>query len=253
MIVYKELKGRVFMRIFLLINILTLLFTFSAMANDFTVQNVKVDQTGASAIEARENGMIQARRNAFNVLKGRLGMAETVQPDDGAIATMVDSFEINREKSSQDRYLASVNVNFNQRAVQSYAGRMAANGGSLQNTASDFDSLIAERADFSTATTNRMPAQQSRVQMAATQNFKMLVPVNSVAQWVKIQNRLQSIPQMQTIQLNSLSAQFAVVTLLYAGDGTSLQRQMNGMNMRVFSNPNQTGANDAPYILQARG
>ena len=103
------------------------LYPAAAKAVDYTVSNLAVDVEGENAIDAREKALVQARANAFNILKKRLaseGMTGTIPtPDDGAIASMVNSFEINREKLSKNRYLASVNVSFNSRAVQGYTGR----------------------------------------------------------------------------------------------------------------------------------
>ena len=96
----------------------------------YTVNNIAASAEGGNAIEARDAAMKQARRNAFDVLVSRMlesqgGSATglTLQPDDSVIASMVDSFQINREKLSRDRYMASVNVTFNQQAVQRYVGR----------------------------------------------------------------------------------------------------------------------------------
>jgi len=113
-----------------LLSLFTFLIIFYAshsQANDYVVKNIKVDVTADSATEARTKALGKARMNAFNVLKNRI-VPESEKNDlpastNSVVSTMVDSFEINREKLSKNRYLASVNVTFNERAVQSYLGR----------------------------------------------------------------------------------------------------------------------------------
>jgi hypothetical protein len=96
-------------------------------ANEFEVQNIAVDVQGDNAIDAREKALIKARRNAFDILTGRLldsdERSSLPQTDDQTIATMVNDFEIIREKLSKNRYLANVSINFNPRAVRGYLGR----------------------------------------------------------------------------------------------------------------------------------
>lgn len=115
----------------LLFMMTTLLFTVSGvLANDpYTVSNIAVDMQGTNAIEARDNAHAKARRDAFNILTGRLldRDSQSRLPDagDNDIAAMVNNFEINREKYSKDRYLASLNITFNPNAVRGYLQRYA--------------------------------------------------------------------------------------------------------------------------------
>lgn len=98
--------------------------TAVAAGDNYTVQNVAVDVQGENAIDARDKALTKARRDAFDIIAGRLLNAEEKSRlgavDDSTINSMVYDFEINREKFSKNRYLASVNVRFNERAVQSY-------------------------------------------------------------------------------------------------------------------------------------
>ncbi|PCI00330.1 MAG: hypothetical protein COB76_03750 [Alphaproteobacteria bacterium] len=93
----------------------------------FTVNNIAVDVESDSAFSARNNALEKARRDAFNILTSRLLTQEERKDLPKAkskhIATLVDSFEINREKYSKNRYLASLNITFNPRAVHGYLGR----------------------------------------------------------------------------------------------------------------------------------
>lgn len=122
---------------FLTVFLLLAVFAGNALASgaastqdQYLVENIAVDVEGENAIEAREKALTKARRDAFDVLAGRLleeeEKASLGSIDDQTIASLVNDFEINREKLSSNRYLASVNVRFNQRAVQSYLGRYLA-------------------------------------------------------------------------------------------------------------------------------
>lgn len=101
--------------------------TYIATDEIYAVKNIAVDVEGENAIDAREKALTKARRDAFDILSGRLlsateksGMGHV---DDNTINSMVNDFEINREKFSRNRYLANVDVRFNERAVRSYLGR----------------------------------------------------------------------------------------------------------------------------------
>lgn len=116
------------MRIFIIIALFIVCLAPSARADEtYTVNNVAVDVDGKNAIEARDLAMTKARRDAFGVLASRLMTPEerAALPtiDDNVIASMVNDFEINREKYSKNRYLASVNIAFNPHAIQGYLGR----------------------------------------------------------------------------------------------------------------------------------
>lgn len=104
-----------------------ILLISSVFASDFSVNNVTVDVKAENSIEARNTAMIKARRNAYDILLSRLlDVNERTRfnnADDSIISSLVDNFEINREKLSQKRYLANISINFNPQAVQAYLGR----------------------------------------------------------------------------------------------------------------------------------
>jgi|GEM_PF-3701040 len=98
-----------------------------AADSTYIVKNIAVDVEGKDAIDARDKALTKARRDAFNILSGRFldanERATLGYVDDAMINSMVNDFEINREKFSRNRYLASIEVRFNERAVRSYLGR----------------------------------------------------------------------------------------------------------------------------------
>ena len=78
-----------------------------AQTNAYEVSNIAVDVEGKNAIDARNQALIKARHDAFNILTSRLLSKEEAATlptiDDLTIANMVNDFEINREKLSKNR------------------------------------------------------------------------------------------------------------------------------------------------------
>lgn len=233
---------------------ITFIFIFlihgSAVAANYVVRDVKVDVEAKSAIEARNNALNKARRVAFNVLSTRLLNANEKKSistaSDNDIASMVDSFEINREKQSKNRYLASVNVTFNERAVQTYLGR--------------YSNVGLPDSYYDTPLPNKEPVQQhpsnTRQQYEQTfQNninaipYKMKVDLRNIRQWVTIQKTLEAVGN---ISINSISSNRAVVTLLFSGDASHLQQSLNMKGMQLYSNSNMPNP-QAPYTLMVKG
>jgi hypothetical protein len=94
--------------------------------NDFTVNGVDVDVTGADAVQARELGLREARRKAAAMLVDRLVAADdrarTTVPDDARLQGMVRGIEFVRERSAPGRYIATLNVVFSPGAVKAWLG-----------------------------------------------------------------------------------------------------------------------------------
>ena len=244
--------------------ILSLFFAFAtifpAFAIDYKVTNIRVDVQAENAIEARDKAMNDARRNAFNVLVGRMGMGGDFNVDDRTIATMVDSFEINREKLSSDRYLASVNVAFNERAVQGFLARFA------NQNSPDKDIYSTESTQaISTQQAGRniydpSPGQSSFLDKGdvagnramvtknqSMQNYRIQINLSTLQDWVRIK---QSLKTIGTVNVALLNAQRAVVNLGYNGKPSALQSDLNMKGLQLYRN---NAANAIPYVLMRRG
>jgi hypothetical protein len=93
-----------------------------AQDDPFTVRNVEVDVTAATATEAREQAITQAQRKAFERLVARLvvqGGARSVPvPEGRALDDLVRDFEVASEKVSAVRYLATFTVRFKPNPVR---------------------------------------------------------------------------------------------------------------------------------------
>lgn len=97
----------------------------AANAQDvFTVENVEVDATGASATEARDLALAQGQAEAFSMLIRRMVSGAEYEalppasPDD--INVMVTGYRIADEKIAATRYRARLTVTFNPDTVRQY-------------------------------------------------------------------------------------------------------------------------------------
>lgn len=87
----------------------------------YTVSDVDVDVTAVSAAAARDEAITEAQRKAFLQLFQRLTPEGTPVPQvtDAQVAPLVQDFEVQRERSSSVRYLATFTVRFRPDAVRS--------------------------------------------------------------------------------------------------------------------------------------
>lgn len=93
-----------------------------AQEDPFTVRNVEVDVTADTATAAREQAIAEAQSKAFDRLIARLatqGQAKTVPTPQGkALDELVRDFEVDSEKVSAVRYLATFTVRFKPNAIR---------------------------------------------------------------------------------------------------------------------------------------
>ena len=88
----------------------------------YTVRDIAVDSSAASAADARAIALAQGQRAAFDRLLRRLVLSEDLvllpNLEDGMIAQIVDGYIINKERVSSIRYRAVLIVDFNKRRVR---------------------------------------------------------------------------------------------------------------------------------------
>lgn len=92
-----------------------------AQSDLYTIANQPIDATASSASEAREIALTAGQRAAYGILLRRLTLPENYafhpELDDPDIAGLVLSFEVDDEKTSSTRYLASLTIRFNRASV----------------------------------------------------------------------------------------------------------------------------------------
>jgi hypothetical protein len=108
----------------------TLLFTLFlasplvASSELYTVYDVKVDVVDKSASAAQKKAMVKARRKAFDALMFRLSEGyspdQTANVSDSDIEDMLLDYEVTNQKNSNIRYVATMNLRFDPRALSGY-------------------------------------------------------------------------------------------------------------------------------------
>lgn len=90
----------------------------------FTVRDVGVDISSGNANAARDQGVREAQRKAFDLLFDRLTVdgTRTALPPvaSDVIERMVQSFEIQEERTSATRYVGKLAIRFNAAAMRNY-------------------------------------------------------------------------------------------------------------------------------------
>lgn len=128
---------RVHAGLFAAISMLVSLAAFPARADLYTVRGIEVDETAASATQARSVAQVKGQRLALTELMRRLTLSEDwgslPQVSDQTAQDAVRGFQVASEKTSSTRYIAVLNVSFNPERVKrllrgqgiSYAEAMA--------------------------------------------------------------------------------------------------------------------------------
>jgi hypothetical protein len=223
-------------------------------SDTYHVANIAVDVEGENAIKARENALKEARRNAYNTLEKRLIGAQehSYKPSDDVIASMVDSFTINREKSSRNRYMASVDVAFNERAVAAYWGRLSP---SQRDNATSYEVMDAQNIDDSALSLDflNQNATHRSGNAIATQTYSIQANISGVRHWVSLQKAFQSVPNVAGTSLRSLSSSKAVLDVQYAGNVEDFHLALARKGWRLLVNQARHSPDAAAYILLTQG
>lgn len=95
-------------------------------SNSYTVTGVDVDVNAADAVQARQQGIAEARRKAAKMLVERVvapeERARVAIPNDAGLEGMVHGIEFVRERSAPGRYIATLNVVFSPEPVKAWLG-----------------------------------------------------------------------------------------------------------------------------------
>ncbi len=92
----------------------------------FSVTGIDVDTAGPDAVQARQQGIREARRRAVRQLVDRMvapeDRAKVPQVDDAQLENLVRGIEFVRERTAPNRYIATLNVVFAPEAVKAWLG-----------------------------------------------------------------------------------------------------------------------------------
>ena len=96
-------------------------------SNTYTVTGVDVDVSAPDAVQARQQGIAEARRKAAKMLVDRVvspeDRARVGLPNDASLEGMVRGIEFVRERSAPGRYIATLNVVFQPDPVKAWLGQ----------------------------------------------------------------------------------------------------------------------------------
>lgn len=92
----------------------------------FTVSGIEVDESAASAREARTIALAKAEEVAFQTLLQRLtqeyDLARFVLPEGARAADYVRGIEVNDERNSRIRYIATITITFDEAKIEELLG-----------------------------------------------------------------------------------------------------------------------------------
>lgn len=87
----------------------------------FTVENVDVDITADNAINARTQAFEAAQIKAFDILAERMldeeGIIDFKKPEPAMLSTLIDDYEVTKEKLSAVRYVGTYTFRYNKNSV----------------------------------------------------------------------------------------------------------------------------------------
>ncbi|MPZ32967.1 MAG: DUF2066 domain-containing protein [Rhodospirillales bacterium] len=96
-------------------------------SNTYTVTGVDVDVSAPDAVQARQQGITEARRKAAKTLVDRVvapeDRARVMIPNETSLEGMVRGIEFVRERSAPGRYIATLNVVFQPDPVKAWLGQ----------------------------------------------------------------------------------------------------------------------------------
>ncbi len=111
----------------LLVGLLPASAAAQQQTSPFAVRNVEVDQTAATASEAREAALADGQRKAFRRLLERLTLRShherLPRPSSAQIADLIENFEVQSERASAVRYIATYTFRFNADGVRALLQR----------------------------------------------------------------------------------------------------------------------------------
>lgn len=90
-------------------------------ADPYTVKGVDVDIEGVAANKARDKAYIEGGRKAFDQMAAGLsagGKISAKKIGDSTLQSLISSFEVEKEKSSSGKYIATLTFHFRRNAVQ---------------------------------------------------------------------------------------------------------------------------------------
>lgn len=127
--------------VFLMVTVFTIgSFALSPLLAQVDIQDVRVDVTAESGLKARDQGIVEARRKAFQVILNSdpryQGSSGQGFPSDKDLEFAMETFEVQDEKISATRYIGTLTITFSTEGLE-------------RLLAGDFENLTVYDADGS--------------------------------------------------------------------------------------------------------
>lgn len=107
----------------LIFTIVSFLLGFLPAMAGRTISGIKVEISAASGVQAREEAIVEAKRQGFLKIIGEDSenfKATSSLPNEEELENLVEAVEIEKEKISTNRYNATFSVTFDEKALQSF-------------------------------------------------------------------------------------------------------------------------------------
>ncbi len=165
-----------------------------AQAQNLVIPNVKVSVTASSAAEAREQAIENAHDQAFQkLIETNFPETQRALPPHETIVDMVSNFSIDKEKSTSTNYTALMSFEFDQSKLHAW----------LQN--------------------QNNPLSLQAANTVGVKPLKAKASYQNLAEWNRIKKTLESLPQIQGVELQSVSSNTAELRFLLNGNPEDLK------------------------------
>jgi len=191
-------------------------------ASGYSVDNVSVEASAASATEARTKAFAQGPRKALQQLLQQIGAdpARASGMSDADVERLVQSFQVKSEQTSPGHYAATLAYTFRSAGVQQLVAGAPA--------APPVTATVPPGAAPGT-----MPQPGAAPNFAARGSVTVTVPIAAPADWYDVQGRLTRLGGVISSSLVSLTARQAVLELHFPGDQTQLNQILAQQGLTV--------------------
>jgi hypothetical protein len=179
-------------------------------ADLYTVTDVAADVTADNANHARDQALMQAERSAFTQLCAKLNAPDaSAKMTDDALASLVQSFEVQSERVSALRYNGVFTIRFKPAAIQRKLGKYMNAGGDNGGAPAGVES-------------GKAPP------VGPISHLMVAVQTDSLPAWTQMKRRLIAVPQVAKIDTIDLGRGVSHIDLSYGGSLDQLQDAVTG-------------------------
>ena len=179
----------------------------TASPESYTVTDVNADVTADTASHARDQAIMQAERTAYSQFCVRMGVPDhSAKLSDDALASLVQSFEVQNERLSAVRYIGVFTIRFKPSAMQKKLGIPVATEGA------------------------------GVLPQGPAAHLTVAVQTDSLAAWSQIKLRLGKVPQVAKIDTLDLGRGVSHIDLSFSGSLDDLRQAVTTQGLVLRQN-----------------